>query len=295
MSRFPRFARFALLLLLCAKALAADATVDINTAAGVYLAAQLRQQISASLGNMPARIRQMFAADSQAKLSDKQLAAVTAAAERNFRIDVFEAPALAAFAANLDQQTVNKSLAFLESDTGKRMVAADVAVAKLDEATIDKITSGKLTAPSSPERDALIERLGQATQAATSAVQIYLGIGRAIAIGTALGSGADLATAEDRVKSRDAAGTEQGMAATLVKPLNRYIAYGYRDLSDADLKKLLRFLESKPGKTYVKAYVAAMAAGYDAMGRRCGGQIGESWHELAQAQSSPPPMAEPAP
>ena len=124
---------------------------------------------------------------------------------------------------------------------------------------------------------------------------MYLGIGRAIAIGTALGAGADLATAQERVKSREAAGTDQGMAATLVKPLDRYIAYGYRDLSDADLKKLLAFLESKAGKTYVKAYIAAMAAGYDAMGRRCGGQIGESWHELAQAQTPPPPMAEPAP
>ena len=50
----------------------------------------------------------MFAADSQTKLSDKQLAVVTTAAERNFRIDVFEPPALAAFAADLDQQAVEK-------------------------------------------------------------------------------------------------------------------------------------------------------------------------------------------
>ena len=49
-----------------------------------------------------------------------------------FRIDVFEAPALSAFAANLDADTLKKAEAFLGSDLGKRMVAADVALASLE-------------------------------------------------------------------------------------------------------------------------------------------------------------------
>ena len=60
---------------------------------------------------------------------------MTAAAKHGFRIDVFEAPALSAFAANLDSDTVKKTHAFLSSDVGKRMVAADVALACLDEPT----------------------------------------------------------------------------------------------------------------------------------------------------------------
>jgi len=67
------------------------------------------------------------------------------------------------------------------------------------------------------------------------------------------------------------------------------MAYGYRDLSDADLKHLLSFMESSTGKRYVSAYNASMGAGFDAMGRRTGEQLGESLRELAQAQMAPAP------
>jgi hypothetical protein len=84
------------------------------------------------------------------------------------------------------------------------------------------------------------------------------------------------------------------------EPLRRYLVYSYRDMSDADLKHLLAFLESPPGKRYVSAYIASLGAGFDAMGRRCGEQLGESLRELAQAQLdvptvSPPPRAIAAP
>ena len=96
--------RFALLLLfLTAQVHAAESTVDIDTAAKVYQAAAMREQVRASLGAMPEHIRQLFSADNSVKLSEPQLAAVSAAAVRGFRIDVFEAPALQAFAAHLDR------------------------------------------------------------------------------------------------------------------------------------------------------------------------------------------------
>jgi hypothetical protein len=135
-------------LLMSAGLQAAVASVDIETAATIYQDAAMREQVRASLASMPAHIREMFSADSAAKLTDKQLSAVTSAAERGFRIDVFEAPALNALAANLDADTVKKAGAFLVSDLGRRMVAADVATATLDEPTIDKIMKGDLTAPS---------------------------------------------------------------------------------------------------------------------------------------------------
>jgi hypothetical protein len=55
-------------------------------------------------------------------------------------------------------------------------------------------------------------------------------------------------------------------------------------MSDADLKHLLGFLDSAPGKRYVSAYIASLGAGFDAMGRRCGEHLGESLRELAQTQ-----------
>jgi hypothetical protein len=294
--------RFALLMLVTAGAYAADsAVVDIDTAASLYQAGEVRAQVQASLGAMPAHVRQLFSADGSTTLSDQQLAAVTAAAERGFRIDVFEPPALSALAANLDPTSVKKSLAFLESDLGRRMVASDVAAARLDEASIDKVMSGALSAPSTPQRDALMVKVERASRYTESTVQIFLTMGQAVATGTATGSGMDsIAVAARARKSGDA--NRPGLQESMREPLRRYMAYGYRDLSDADLKHLLAFLESPAGKRYVDAYIVAISAGFDAMGRRCGEQLGESLRELAQAQMPPietsadaPPVDAPAP
>ena len=274
--------RFALLMLMAAGAHAA-VSVDIETAATLYQDAAMREQVRASLPSMPEHIRQMFAGDTAAKLSDQQLKAVTAAAERGFRIDVFEAPALNALAVNLDAATLKKADTFLTSDVGRRMVAADVATATLDEPTIDKIMKGELTAPSTPQREALFDKLEHASRSTESTVQIFISMGQAVAIGTAVGAGGDpAAVAASARKSGDDSRVD--LEKNMREPLRRYLAYSYRDMSDADLKHMLSFLESAPGKRYVSAYIASLGAGFDAMGRRCGEQLGESLRELAQTQ-----------
>jgi hypothetical protein len=280
--------RFALPMLMAALLIpagpqAAMAAVDIETAATIYQNAAMREQVRASLGSMPAHIRDMFSADSAAKLTEKQLNAVTAAAERGFRIDVFEAPALTALAANLDQATVTKTDAFLVSDLGRRMVAADVATATLDEPTIDKIMKGDVAIPSTPKRDQLFDKLEHASRSTESTVQIFISMGQAVAIGTAVGAGTDSAAIAEQARKTGEAG-RAGLEENMREPLRRYLAYSYRDLSDADLKHLLGFLQSPTGKRYISAYIASLGAGFDAMGRRCGEHLGESLRELAQAQ-----------
>jgi hypothetical protein len=286
--------RFALLMFLTANVYAAESTVDIDTAAKIYQAAAIREQVRASLGAMPEHIRQLFAADSAAELSEPQLAAVSAAAVRGFRIDVFEAPALQSLADHLDTATVNKTQAFLASDVGKRMVSADVALATLGEANIDKVMNGQITAPSTPKRDGIIDKLERATHSTESTVQIFLSMGQAVAVGTAVGSGMDTADVAERAhKSGEA--SRAGLEENMRLPMRRFMAYGYRDLSDSDLKHLLAFMDSTAGKHYVAAYNASMGAGFDAMGRRTGEQLGESLRELAQAQMSAPQQHLPPP
>jgi hypothetical protein len=291
--------RFALLLLVSTGVHAAESSVDIETAAKLYQDAAVREQVRATLGSMPAHIRQLFSADKGAKLSEQQLDAVTAAAKRGFRIDVFEAPALSALAENLDEATMKKSEVFLLSDLGRRMVATDVATATLAEPTIDKIMNGELAVASTPQRDVLFDKLERAARSTESTVHIFLSMGQAVAIGTAVGSGRD--TAAVAMSSRKSSETSRaGLEQTMREPLRRYLAYSYRDMSDADLKHMLTFLESPAGKRYVSAYIASLGAGFDAMGRRCGEQLGESLRELAQAQldvptAGPPPPAIAAP
>jgi hypothetical protein len=271
------------LTLLASAVCAMEPSVDIDTAAQIYQEAAVREQVRASLGTMPAQIRQLFERDTAVKLSEEQLTAIKAAAERGFRIDVFEAPALSALAANLDPGTVTKTLAFLSSDLGKRMVAADVAAATMGQANIDKVMAGEVTAPSTPKRDVLFDKLEHATRSTESTVQVFLSMGRAVAVGTAVGSGQDRNAVSERAqKSGDAGRLE--LEANMREPMRRFLAYSYRDLSDAELKHLLAFLESPAGKRYVTAYNASLDAGFDAMGERTGEQVGESLRELAQAQ-----------
>lgn len=277
--------RFALLLSLAGVAQAAVPPVDMDTAAQLYQEAAIREQVRASLGSMPGHIRKLFQGNTSTPLSESQLQAVNQAAVRAFRIDVFDAPALSAFAANLDADTLKKAEAFLVTDTGKRMVAADVALASLSDADADKVMNGDISAPSTPQRDALFEKLERAERSAESTVQILVTMGTAVAAGTAVGSGLDPGPVEQRARKSGEAG-RQTMEENMREPSRRYLAYGYRSLDDADLKRVLSFLQSTAGKQYITAYLASLEAGFYAMGRRCGEQLGESLRELAMAQLS---------
>jgi hypothetical protein len=276
--------RLGLLLLLSSSLYAAESTVGFDTAATIYQAAAMRSQVRATLGSMPAKMRHLYADDQSAALTQEQLAAVETSATHGFRIDVFEPPAIAALAADLDTATVKSSLDFLHSDAGQRMVAADVALAETDEATLDKIASGELAAPSGTERNAILDKIEIDTRTVDSAVQIYLTIARALAIGTAIGSGLDPIAADQRVSKNEDAALRADLAQRMQAPLRRSLAYSYRNLSTSDLRILLAFLDTKAGKKYIAATVAAMNAGFDAMGRRCGERIGERWREMALAQ-----------
>jgi hypothetical protein len=275
--------RCALLLFFAANLQAAVPAVDIDTAARIYQDAGMREQVRASLGAMPAHIRQLFEGNQASALSDAQLAAVTAAAKHGFRIDVFEAPALSALAANLDADTVKKTEIFLGSDLGKRMVAADVMLASEEETKLDKIMSGEITAPSTAQRDALFSKLEIASRSTESNVQIFLSMGVSVALGTAIGSGMDPGPVEERARKSGEA-SRPDLEKSMREPMRRYIAYDYREFSEADLKHLLVFLQSAAGKRYVSAYTASLGAGFDAMGKRCGEQLGDSLRELAMAQ-----------
>jgi hypothetical protein len=277
--------RFAFLLGVAVTAHAAIAPVDIDTAAQLYQAAAIREQVRASLGSMPAHIRKLFQGNTSTPLSDKQLDAVNLAAIRAFRIDVFEAPALSAFAANLDADTVRKSEAFLASDVGKRWVAADLALASLSDEETDKIMNGDMAAPSTAQRNVLFEKLERAERSSESTIQILLSMGTAVALGTAVGSGMDPGPVEERARKSGEA-SRQTLEDGMRENMRRYTAYGYRDLNDADLKRVLSFLQSSPGKQYISAYLASLSAGFYAMGRRCGEQLGESLREMAMAQLS---------
>jgi hypothetical protein len=304
MIRFAFLSSVGCLVAVAGLARAAAPPVDIDTAAQLYQEAEIREQVRASLGWMPSHIRKLFQGNTSTPLTPSQLDAVNAAAVRAFRIDVFEAPALSAFAANLDVDTIKKAEAFLATDVGKRWVAADLGLASLNDADGDKVMNGDTAVPTTPQRDLLVEKLERAEHSSESTVQLLLTMGTAVAAGTAVGSGMDPGPVEQRARKSGEA-TRQSMEDNLREPMRRYLAYGYRDLSDGDLKQVLSFLQSSAGRQYISAYLASLGAGFYAMGRRCGEHLGESLRELAMAQlaaedaersnAAPAPAAKPHP
>src|SRR6204780_2476581 len=163
-----RFAFLLSLALLGGLARAGVPPVDMDTAAQLYQEAAIREQGGASLGAMPAHIRKLFQGNTSTPLTESQLEAVNLAATRAFRIDVFDAPALSAFAANLDLDTLKKAEAFLATDAGKQMVAAELGLASLSDADTDKVMNGDIAAPSSAQRIVLFEKLERAEHSSES-------------------------------------------------------------------------------------------------------------------------------
>lgn len=268
--------------------------VDMDTAAQLYQEAAIREQVRASLGSMPAHIRKLFQGNTSTPLTPSQLDAVNVAAVRAFRIDVFEAPALSAFAANLDADTVKRAEVFLETDAGRKMVAAELGLASLSDADGDKVMNGDTVVPGTPQRNVLFDKLERAERASESTVQILLTMGTAVAAGTAVGSGVDPGPIEEHARKSGEA-SRQSLEENLREPMRRYLAYGYRDVGDADVKQILSFLQTSVGKQYISAYIASLGAGFDAMGRRCGEHLGESLRELAMAQLEQTPAPAPKP
>jgi hypothetical protein len=283
MIRFAFLTSAALLVSAGLAGAAVPPAVDIDTAAQLYQEAAIREQVRASLPSMPAHIRKLFQGNTSTPLTPNQLDAVNVAAVRAFRIDVFEAPALSAFAANLDADTVKKAEAFMVSEPGKKMVAAELGLASLSDADADKVMNGDTAAPTTPQRNVLFEKLERAERSSESTVQILLTMGTAVAAGTAVGSGMDPGPVEERARKSGEA-SRQTLENDLREPMRRYMAYGYRDVGDGDVKQILSFLQSSAGKQYINAYLASLGAGFNAMGRRCGEHLGESLRELAMAQ-----------
>ena len=86
-------------------------------------------------GAMPAHIRQLFMGTPPRRCPIRSLPQWMPPPSADFASMYSSRPALGAFAANLDADTVKKTEAFLASDLGKRMVAADVALATATKPT----------------------------------------------------------------------------------------------------------------------------------------------------------------
>ena len=92
----------------------------------------------------------------------------------------------------------------------------------------------------------LFDKVEHASRSTESTVQIFISMGQAVAIGTAVGARAGPGTVAAKSARKSGEAGRPGLEQSLREPLRRYLAYSYRDLSDADLKHLLA-LPGVPG------------------------------------------------
>ncbi len=256
---------------------AAEADVDAATAARVYAASETREQMRPAYKAMPAQMRKIFAM--RGSFTEERLAAVEVATEASFREEVFEPVVLSSLAANLDSATATKTLEFLGGSLGRRLMAAQLALARLDQTDTDKIMLGESEMPSTPQRDAIVVQIEQAAKTAETTAAIFMTMEQAVFNGSVLGAGDKPAPENERLrKQREARRIE--IETQMREPLHRFLAYGYRDLSNDELAQILDFVRSTEGRSYVQAYFLALQSGYEAMGKSCGIEIGKKWRAI---------------
>ena len=166
--------------------------VDIDTAAKIYQDAAHARTGARLVGNDAGADTQMFSA--------RRLGA----ALRSSSSPRSRPPPSAAFAStcsrrrrctrspqNLDAATVTKSEGIPGERSGPAHGGRRCRRGDARRSQIDKIMNGELAAPSTPKRDALVDKLEHASRSTESTVQIFLSMGQAVAIGTAIGSGLD--------------------------------------------------------------------------------------------------------
>ena len=279
--------RFAVLLLLASRLHAAESAVDIDTAAKIYQAAAVREQVRASLGRDAGAIAPAIRAEtSPRKLSDSnsrrsrppRSAAFASTCSRRLRSR--------ALAENLDPPTVAKVQAFLASDLGRRMVAADVAEARGgrrdQRQDHERRSRGALDAEA---RRAVRETGARDPRSTESPVQIYLshGRGRGHRYRHRLRPGPE-SVAERRARNGEASRAE--LEESMRVPMRKILAYRYRTLSDCG-SQAHAGVSGVARREALRDRLQRLAWGRvsDAMGRRTGEQLGEALREMAQAQA----------
>jgi len=256
---------------------AAEADVDAATAAQVYVAAETREQMRPAYKAMPAQMRKIFAM--RGSFTEERLAAVEVATEASFREEIFEPVVLSSLATNLDSNTASKALEFLGGSLGRRLMAAQIALARLDQSDADKIMLGETEVPSTPQRDAIIIQIEQAAKTAETTAAIFMTMEQAVFDGSVLGTGHKPPPENDRLRKENEARRIE-IESQMREPLRRLLVYGYRDLSIDELAQILDFIGSTEGRSYVQAYFVALQAGYEAMGKSCGIEIAKKWRAI---------------
>jgi Uncharacterized protein conserved in bacteria (DUF2059) len=208
------------------------------------------------------------------RLDEDALRALRRAAAAGYAPDRMRAAVSRQIASELAPRDIREVMAWLSTDLGKRVTAAEEKASEPAQAQRLADAGSKALAKLPRARRALIERLVKATRAAefnaSLLIDTTVGVMRGIELVTPQdGDGPDTEDVVAGIEARKPALVEAMKAESAAA-----FAVAYESLRDADLEKYVRFAESPLGGRYhdvtSRALEAALADAAHEMGRQLG-------------------------
>lgn len=241
----------------------------------------IRSGLSVQLRSLPGQMEADIKR-ARSKVDGKLIAALVSASAVAFQPDLLQSDMTAALGKKLTVPEMNAALVWLESPAGQRVTRAEeLASAAFDEQHLAAYTRSLGKRPLPAARREMLSSL----VTTTNAIQSALAVQEAMALGVAVGMDTlqpperrqGEARLRQRVRQMIPADKVQ---AALAQELPLVYAYTYRNVSDADLRDYVRFLESAAGRRYQDGMTAAFVEGLGRASLRVGELVAQQQRQI---------------
>jgi len=211
------------------------------------------------------------------KVPDDLRLALAEAGREAYRPELMAPEIAQTLAQTLKPAEMQKVLAWLETDAGRRVTSAEErASSTRDAASLKQYAEQTKNEPPSARRQQLVQDMVELT----ALVELGANLAEGIVLGLAIGADS-MQPVQKRVgaaflrKEIERALPKEKLREVVRAAMPAIVAYNYREVSDADFAAYVAFLRSADGKRYNDAMTAAYTQAMVAASMRMGQLVGE--------------------
>lgn len=255
-------------LLLGQSAVAAD---QDKMAARLLLASGLKTTINRIPDEVEAGFRQQGG----------EIAALAEVMSQAFNVREMETVTQSGIAKALTDKEFQYALKWLDSPLGKRITAMEDEGGEEVEKRIAKMMKRPLKKLASKKRLGIIEDLDEATRTLESSVDLVLYMQGALMIGaSSVNPNLENLSADEIVELLE---SQRGAMTQELKPyLTVTMIHTYRDLTDKELMRYVRFADSKMGRSYHDAILDSFKTAFLEQAKQAGQALGRALMKQAE-------------
>ncbi len=269
----PRLITLAGLMLL--PALALGQPPDAGQLDKLYLKSGLADLVDQIPAGVQAGFAQAFNQDSKGSLSRQQRKIIHARIPMAYASDDMRPGIIAALAAKLTAADVEAVMDWLDSPLGRKCTALESAAATPEALAAMQAYAVELQqSPPPPEQVALLGELARAVKATENAVEVVMNTQLAIAVGMSAMLPAEQRKPLEVIRYQLEQFRPQVTAAMQDQTILAFL-YTYRDLSEDEIQKYLKFARSDVGARYHAAAADGIQQALTAGSLKLGAMITE--------------------